>query len=71
MKSNIGKTDRFVRLALGVACLIAALLVNIPWLDRVFLVAAGVLSIYEAVVGWCAFYALIGKNTCPIKYEKK
>jgi len=69
MKKNIGKFDRLVRLFLGLICLIIALLTPFSWVARITILVIGLFTIYEALVGWCAFYALIGKNTCPIKYD--
>jgi hypothetical protein len=66
MKKNIGKMDRVARLLIGVVCLVAVFFVSIMWL-KIILVALGIFSIYEALVGWCAFYMLIGRNTCPIE----
>lgn len=69
MKKNIGKFDRMSRLFIGALCLLIALLATFSWLGRVIIALIGLFSIYEAFAGWCAFYALIGKNTCPIDYK--
>ncbi|MCX6793383.1 MAG: DUF2892 domain-containing protein [Candidatus Falkowbacteria bacterium] len=69
MKKNIGKLDRLGRLFLGIVCLIIALLASFSVVVRIIVALVGLFTIYEALAGWCAFYALIGKNTCPIKYE--
>jgi len=70
MKQNIGKLDRLGRLFLGLVCLIIALVGPFSILARLIIGLIGLFTVYESLVGWCAFYALIGKNTCPIKYEK-
>lgn len=69
MKKNIGKFDRLIRLFLGALCLVIALLFSISTVTRVIIGLVGIFTIYEAFAGWCALYALIGKNTCPIKYD--
>ncbi|MEY2664751.1 MAG: hypothetical protein RIT04_559 [Candidatus Parcubacteria bacterium] len=66
MKKNIGTFDRVVRIIIGIACIVGSYFVA-TLLIKVVLIALGVFSIYEALVGWCAFYALIGRNTCPIE----
>lgn len=69
MKKNIGTADRLVRLFFGVILVAAGLMLSLSPIYRIFLVALGAFSVFQAVVGWCALYALLGKNTCPLKYE--
>jgi uncharacterized membrane protein HdeD (DUF308 family) len=68
MKSNIGARDRMIRLVIGIVLLAAGIYatykVNLWAGALIFLI--GAFSILEAVYGWCAVYALLGKNTCPI-----
>ncbi len=71
MKKNIGSVDRYLRLAMGVGLLLLALLAPLSLELRVITALLGGFTVFEALVGWCGFYALIGKNTCPIQYEKK
>jgi len=66
MKKNIGTLDRVVRLLIGLVCFAGAWFTGIL-LIQIVLILLGVFSIYEALVGWCAFYMLIGRNTCPIE----
>ena len=66
MKKNIGKGDRIFRLVLGILVLGTIGFVGGFW-PKVALVIVGLFSIYEALSGWCAFYALIGRDTCPIE----
>lgn len=61
MKKNIGTTDRLVRLIL--ACLLLGLAI---FYQSWILAAAGLFTLYEAFAGWCVFYQLIGKNSCPV-----
>jgi hypothetical protein len=61
MKANVGKTDKIVRIVLGV--LIAALGIYYQsWLGLLAIVPIG-----TALMNWCALYALLGINTCPTK----
>lgn len=66
MKKNIGLLDRIIRFVLGVLLIGGLLFVSSAW-SKLFLVLIGLFCLYQAIVGWCAFYALIGVNTCPIE----
>ena len=66
MKKNIGFPDRVIRLLIGLVCFIGAWFV-VGMVLKIVLVLLGIFSIYEAIRGWCAFYMLIGRNTCPIE----
>lgn len=68
MMKNIGAPDRMVRL--GIGTLLVAISIYVawqinPWLGLIPLII-GAFLVYEAALGWCALYALLGKNTCPI-----
>jgi hypothetical protein len=65
MKKNIGTMDRWVRLLIAVALFVGMFFVSQGFI-RIILGIASVFTLYESLFGWCAFYALIGKNTCPI-----
>jgi len=60
-KRNIGRPDRKTRLGIALVALAAGLWF---WNPVLMLIAGFVL--FEAAAGWCAFYAAIGRNTCPI-----
>lgn len=59
---NIGKSDRLLRLAIGVGLLLWAILST--W-SPILIFFSG-FALFEAVFSWCGFYAALGKNTCPI-----
>ena len=59
---NIGKSDRLLRLAIGVGLLLLVILTT--W-SPILIFFSG-FAIFEAVFSWCGFYATLGKNTCPI-----
>ena len=63
LTKNIGKNDRLLRFAIGVGLLIFAILTN--WSPVVIFFSG--FAIFEAIFSWCGFYAVIGKNTCPIE----
>jgi hypothetical protein len=64
MKSNMGKVDRLIRLALAVLLLIYAYWQG-SWIALVF----SIFTFYESWAGWCAFYQLIGRNSCPLSRD--
>lgn len=66
MKQNIGNMDRIVRLGGGVILIILAV-----FLKSGFTALAGLFCIYEGIAGWCVFYQLIGRNTCPLPLVQK
>ncbi len=61
MKSNMGTTDRIIRLILAVLLLVYAYN-QASWLAF----ACSLFTFYEAGASWCVLYQLIGKNTCPL-----
>lgn len=59
MKSNVGKTDKTVRIILGI--IIAALgYYYHTWWGLVALI-----PILTAFMGFCPLYKIVGINTCP------
>lgn len=66
MNKNIGNKDKLMRLIIGICLLFAAL-----YFKSGFLAIFGIFSIFEAISGWCVFYQIIGRNTCPIKNKNE
>lgn len=60
MKKNIGTSDRLFRLILSIIILGYAL-----WQESWISAIVGLFVLYEALAGWCLFYQLLGKNSCP------
>lgn len=60
--SNINKNGRVIRGAIGFALILFYFFLSKP----VLLFFAG-FTFFEAVFSWCGFYALLGKNTCPLE----
>uniref|UniRef100_A0A7C4TJD9 DUF2892 domain-containing protein n=1 Tax=candidate division WWE3 bacterium TaxID=2053526 RepID=A0A7C4TJD9_UNCKA len=68
MKKNIGTKDRIFRLILGILCFVGIYFAS----NDIFkgaLFIFGLFCFFQATFSWCAFYALIGKNTCPIEKQ--
>lgn len=59
---NIGKRDRRIRLMIAVVLLLWA--ITTSW-SPILLFFSG-FSLFEAIFSWCAFYAALGKNSCPM-----
>ena len=57
MKCNIGKTDRTIRLIVGVVILVLGLVAQ-SWWGIIGLVLAG-----PSVIRWCPIYATLGCST--------
>lgn len=60
---NIGKKDRLIRIAIGVALLLWA--ITTTW-SPILIFFSG-FALFEAIFSWCGFYAAMGKNTCPVE----
>lgn len=61
MKKNIGTRDRLIRLAL------ACVFLGLAWYFKSWiLLLAALFTFYEALVGWCIVYQLLGKSSCPL-----
>ncbi len=58
MKCNVGKTDRIVRLILGLVVAISGIVFK-SWLGLV-----GVVLVFTALVKWCPLYWPFGLTTC-------
>ena len=61
MATNVGLTDRAIRIVLGFAVLSFVLIVdgNARWWGLV-----GLLPLATGLVGWCALYVPLGIDTC-------
>ena len=57
-KPNIGKMDRIVRIAIGLAIIVAGLIYQSWW------GAIGILPIFTATIRWCPGYVPFGISTC-------
>ena len=66
LKANEGPVDRAVRVVVGLALIVAALVAvgTDTTLGVVMLVAGGALTITGAL-GFCGMYKVLGINTCP------
>jgi len=65
MNTNMGMTDRVIRVVAGVAAIGAGVYFQ-SWLG-----AIGLLFLAIAASGFCPPYALLGINTCGVKKEQE
>jgi len=58
MKANVGKTDKVIRLILGIAAIILAVVLKTWWIGIV-----GAIFIVTGLINWCGIYAVCGIST--------
>lgn len=64
MQTNVGNTDRILRIVVGLALLSLIFLVDSDWR---WIGLIGLVAIFTAVVRWCPAYSILGINTGPTK----
>lgn len=67
MNHNIGRTDRALRVVVGLALLSLLVVVegDLRWLGLV-----GLVPLLTALVGNCPLYSMLGVSTCPRRAGK-
>ncbi len=70
MKPNIGTADRIIRLVFAIVLAGLAVRADSMLLQSVFALGS-LFCLYQALTSWCALYALLGKNTCPLPPPKQ
>ncbi|MEA3443713.1 MAG: DUF2892 domain-containing protein [Bacteroidota bacterium] len=63
MKCNVGKTDKIIRIIIGIIIGVIGYYYNSWW------GLIGLIPIATALISFCGFYPLLGVNTCNT--EKK
>lgn len=61
MKLNVGGIDRILRIVVGLALVVWAIMGGPVW------AWIGVVPLGTGLFGFCPLYPLLGMNTCPIK----
>ncbi len=59
LKCNESKTDRMIRIILGVILLIMGIAINAWWL-----IVIAAIALITGIIGFCLLYAILGINTC-------
>ena len=62
MTKNVGKTDRIIRIVLGVILLCLGIYFKKWWLDLI-----GAAALITGLTSWCGLYKVIGVSTCKVK----
>ena len=65
MKCNVGKTDKIIRVIIGLIIIVIGFYFKSWW------GAVGVIPIFTAAIGWCPAYLPFGISSCKIKEEKE
>lgn len=60
MKINIGTSDRFIRIIVGLVIIAAGVFYQSYW------GAMAIIPIFTAAIGWCPAYLPFGLSTCCI-----
>lgn len=60
MKQNVGKTDKIIRLIIGLLAIVLGYTIS-PWFYWVAIV-----SLITASIGFCGIYKVFGISTCPV-----
>lgn len=61
MNKNVGKTDKTIRIILGLAIL------GIGYYFQSWWGLLGLVPLFTALVGWCPLYCPLGMSTCASK----
>ncbi|NRP12465.1 hypothetical protein XMM379_001528 [Aliiroseovarius sp. xm-m-379] len=61
MTKNIGGIDRIIRIAIGAALIVWAIMGGPIW------AWIGIVPMATAILGWCPPYAILGIKTCKMK----
>ena len=64
MKTNVGKTDRNLRLLIGVGLIATGAFMGSWW------GLIGIIPIATATIRWCPAYEPMGLNTCESEADK-
>lgn len=67
MTTNVGTTDRIIRVIAGAALIAFALGYIFPATGWNWIGWMGVIPILTAVFGTCPAYTMLGMSTCPAK----
>lgn len=65
LTKNVGKLDRIVRVALGLALLVAYFALPDSAIRWLFLI--GIIPLVTGLASFCPLYTILGLSTCPQK----
>lgn len=64
MEKTVGKTDKAIRIIIGIILLIIAFAFPVGTAWTVILIILGIIALITAISGFCPLYSLLGINTC-------
>ena len=64
-KTNVGSTDRVVRIVVGIALLAAYFLTSGGAYHWLYLI--GIIPLATGLLSTCPLYSILGMSTCPMK----
>ena len=69
MKCNVGKTDKIIRIIIGIITLGIAFFGGVEGTLKIILIIVGIIGLGTGILGFCALYTLLGINTCKTKED--
>lgn len=67
MNSNVGTTDKYVRIAIALLIAVLYYTNTISGTAAIVLGVVAVVMALTALISFCPLYAIFGMNTCPVK----
>jgi hypothetical protein len=67
MKKNMGKTDKLIRVTLGLIFIALYFSGTVTGTLGIVLVILGAVFILTSAMSFCPLYTLVGINTCAVK----
>lgn len=67
MKKNMGKTDKLIRVTLGLIFIALYFAGTVTGTWGIVLVILGAVFILTSATSFCPLYTLVGINTCAVK----
>lgn len=61
MKTNVGATDKLIRIVVGILLIIWGVFGSKIW------IIIGLIPLITGLIGYCPLYTLLGINTCKTK----
>ena len=61
MKNNVGNSDRFIRVIIGLVIIAIGVFYQSYW------AAVGAIPLITGLIGWCPIYFPFGISTCEVK----
>lgn len=63
MKTNVGATDKLIRIVVGILLIIWGVFGSKIW------IIIGLIPLITGLIGYCPLYTVLGINTCKTKTE--